>query len=423
MIQKSTEATTTTPLWPCNVGIEVIGLTGDFASGKTLFGLTIAPGKDTLVFDVEKSTATYQSLGFDRIDLPGELLSKFKGAAYKPIDLYMHWLERVRAIKPGQYRVIMLDPVSEIENGLVDWVRDNPKLFGYSASQFAMGGFLWGAVKDYWKSILSDLATRCETFVFTSHLRTVWKGGTPTGQKSAKGKETLMEMASLYLHLERKKDAKGNVPEVPSAIVLKSRLAETLIGEGGKVSIRPYLPPRLQLATPQAIRDYILAPPDYSHLKKGELAPEEVMTEDEKLQLRAATAQAEERTESLRTERLMKATSQATHQAAAIEKAKAEEAKAATTTTTANGKHEPSKPSDPAHPFGDAPKEGQLAELRALKQALAIPDDKWKEALAKRKVSRALELSEKQAAELIIVLRAKLETKRKEAAATTTAGN
>lgn len=423
------KATEKSPLWPNDTRIEVIGLTGDYASGKTLFGLTIAPGKDTLVYDTEKSAGTYQSLGFDRVDLPAALLGKFKGSAYKPIDLFEFWLASVRSIEPGRYRVIMLDTVSEVENGLVDWVREHPKEFGYSASQFSMGGFLWGAVKDYWKAILADIAARCETFVFASHLRTVWKGGSPTGQKAAKGKDTLMELASLYLHMERKKDAKGNIPAVPSATVLKSRLSATAIVDG-KVVIRPYLPPRLPEATPDAIRAYIVAPPDYSHLKKSELAPEEQMTEDERLQLKAATAQAEAQAEALRNERLART------QAAVAGKQAATAASTTTTTTTpaataaagngnasggssngngnSNGVHTPKK-DDPAHPFGDAPTEGQLTELRALKTALAVSDENWIKILEKRGCKRAIELGQQQITELIATMREKIEAKRKEA--------
>ena len=426
-MSETTDKSDKQPLWPNDTRIEVIGLTGDYASGKTLFGLTIAPGKETLVYDTEKSAGTYQSLGFDRIDLPTALLGKFKGSAYKPIDLFEYWLASVRSIDPGRYRVIMLDTVSEVENGLVDWVREHPKEFGYSASQFAMGGFLWGAVKDYWKAILADIAARCETFVFASHLRTVWKGGSPTGQKAAKGKDTLMELASLYLHMERKKDAKGNIPAVPSAIVLKSRLSATSIVDG-KVVIRPYLPPRLPEATPDSIRAYIVAPPDYSHLKKAELAPEEQMTEDERLQLKAATAQAEAQAEALRNERLAR-----TQAAAANKQAQAASTSGATQPTTTapaasapaastngangtNGVHA-SKKDEPAHPFGDAPTELQLDELRALKTALKIPTEQWVKILAKRDCKRALELGRSQAAELIETMRAKIDEKRKEAEA------
>ena len=44
-------------LW-CGQDIEVICGTGEFGSGKTLWGLTIDPGSRTLVYDNEGSSTT-----------------------------------------------------------------------------------------------------------------------------------------------------------------------------------------------------------------------------------------------------------------------------------------------------------------------------------------------------------------------------
>ena len=282
---------TTQPLWP--QPIEIIGLTGEYASGKTLFGLTIDP-KHTLVFDTEKSTGTYSGLGFTRVDLPAEMQRAFpKG--YKPIDTFQWWWNYVKALPPGKYRVIGLDTASEIESGLADWVSANPTYFGRTAAQYVkMSGVMWGDVKELWKAILSDLAARCETFYFTTHLTNVWAGDKPLpGKRKAKGKETLMELASLYLHMERKPDAQGNRPAKPAAIVLKTRLAHTVLRDDGEIQILPILPPRLPAATPAAIRQYMNTPPDYSALKPEEQAPEHAMTEDERALLALSTAEAE----------------------------------------------------------------------------------------------------------------------------------
>jgi hypothetical protein len=304
-----TTATTIPPLWPNNQKIEVIGLTGEYASGKTLFGLTIDPPR-TLVFDTEKSTSPYENLGFTRVDIADEMLAKHPNG-YKPIDVFNRWRDAVKRLQPGAYRVIMLDTVSEIESGLCDWVDNNPQEFGHTRAQYQkMEGLFWGDVKDHWKMILSDLAARCETFVFTSHLRAVWSGSSPVpGKRKPKGKETLMELASLYLHLERKPDGDGKVPDKPSAIVLKSRLALTEFNaETGDTEIKPILPPRLPIATPKAIRDYILNPPNYAKLKKGELAPEQTMSADERLLIEASIAEnkADEARSHLTTAELMK---------------------------------------------------------------------------------------------------------------------
>ena len=273
--------------------IEVLGLTGEFASGKTLFGLSIDPAK-TLVYDAEKSAGTYEALGFTRIDIPREMQAR-SPKGYKPIDTFTYWWNHVKSVPAGRFSVIGLDPVSEIESGLADWVMANPSYFGKTAAQYLKsGGLFWGDVKELWKLILSDLASRCETFYFTSHLTSVWQGSAPVpGRRKPKGKETLMELASLYLLMERKPDANGAIPAKPSAIVLKSRLATTALNADGDVSIVPTLPPRLAVATPAEIRRYMRQPPNYAALKPEELAPEPTVSEDERAAIRLATAEAE----------------------------------------------------------------------------------------------------------------------------------
>jgi chemotaxis protein histidine kinase CheA len=145
-------------------------------------------------------------------------------------------------------------------------------------------------------------------FYFTSHLRDEWRGNTPTGKREPKGKETLLELASLYLWLERLPGEDGKVPDAPSAIVLKQRLADTFIDpETGEVRITALMPPRIPVATVQAIRRYITCPPDYTKLKDGERVIEKPATEEELLRLRVAAAEAERDTEQSRLTRLSRA--------------------------------------------------------------------------------------------------------------------
>jgi len=280
-------------IWPKR--IEVLGLTGEYASGKTLFGLMIDP-RNTLLYDAEKSAGSYEGLGFTRVDLPAEMLRR-KPGGYKPEDLFTFWLSHVRSLPTDRYSVIGLDPVSEIESGLADYVMSHPAEFGKTAAQYARSaGLFWGDVKELWKQVLCELASRCQTFYFTAHMGAEFAGGQPIpGKRKAKGKETLMELASLYLQLQRTPDTNGLIRAEPSAIVRKSRLAEARI-VNGKPQVIPLLPPRLELATPDQIREYMQSPPDYSALKSGELAPAEVLTEDDRAQIKLATAQAENET-------------------------------------------------------------------------------------------------------------------------------
>lgn len=290
-MSKETKTAAATELWP--QPIPIIGGTGDYESGKTIFGVTISP-RATRLYDMEKSSESYLSLGFRRIDVAAEML-KQKPDGYKPIDTFEWWWRDIKAIKPGHYDVIGLDPASEIESGAVDWVRKNPQYFGRTLAQYMkMEGLMWGDMKELWKAILSDLASRCKTFYFTVHLGNIWADNRPTGKKKPKGKSTLMELASLFLHFDRKADAKGSKPKAPAANVLKSRLAHTRIDpKTGEITIVPMLPPRLPVATPAAIRQYMLTPPDYAKLSEAERTQAETVTDDDRMAARQATAEAE----------------------------------------------------------------------------------------------------------------------------------
>lgn len=308
-------------LWPntpsgAELAIEVFGATGEYKSGKTLLGLSIAPGAHpdklpdgsdhpfagkprTLYLDFEKSGGTYGGTGCKRIDVPLEMQGIFTDEKtgmvrpYKPIDVF-EWFDRlIGHLQPGQFDLIMADPITDIESGEVAYVRKHHREFGLTDNQIAKGGFLWGAVKDFWKQTLLKLSTRCQTFYFTSHLRSVWDGNQPVrGKKEPKGKETLMELASLYLWLERKADDDGNVPAVPSGIVLKERLADTVMTEDGHLEITQLMPPRLPEATVDAIREYIARPPG-DKLRDDEKVIEEEMGEEDKLRLQDSIAHAQ----------------------------------------------------------------------------------------------------------------------------------
>lgn len=297
----------TEPLWPQS--LPVVGLTGPYESGKTLWIVTIRP-KRTKLYDTEKSSQTYDflNLGHERVDVQAEMLKikdasgapKFIGG-YKPVDLFLWWWADIKKIEPGRYDVIGLDTVSEIESGLADWVYQNPSYFGRSAAQYAkMEALMWGDVKELWKSIISDLATRCQTFAFTAHLREKWVNQKPSGKMIPKGKSTLMELASLYIQLDRTANEKGEKPPKPSGVVLKSRLVSGTVGTDGEINLVPTLPARLPVATPAAIREFMINPAGARAAKPEELAPEKPLTEDEKLHLQAQIAEANRDTEAYR---------------------------------------------------------------------------------------------------------------------------
>jgi hypothetical protein len=279
-------------LW-CGIPIPVIGVTGEKWSGKTLFVSSIDP-EHTLMLDLEDSSASYNSIPFDkRLSLYEQMLSKF-GRVPTPLECFIWFRETIEGIKPGQFRILSVDPITDIEQGMVDWVYSNPQHFGHSKAQYdKAAGIMWGDVKSYWKMLLGIVATKVETFAFTAHMGAVWKGNSPIeGKRKAKGKETLFELASLYLQLERPLDEAGKQPDKPSARVLKSRLAISQFVDG-EIVHKPILPPYLKVATPKSIREYIRNPPDYAKLKKSEVAPPEQMTEDDRLLIKAGIAENE----------------------------------------------------------------------------------------------------------------------------------
>lgn len=290
--------------WGSQMQVEVFGATGEFATGKTILGLSIAPGVHpeghpfagkprTLYLDLEKSGATYGGTGCHRIDVPAEL-AKVHGANYTAKQVAEWFNELPSKLKPGQFDCIVVDPVNDIESGEVDVVRGNPAAHGYTKGQFDNSvALLMAAMKAHWKRLLMQYCNVCQCFFFTTHLRDEFKGGKPSGKREPRGKETLAELASLYLWLERLPDEKGVVSDKPSAIVLKQRLADTRMNAAGELEIVNLMPPRIPVATVQAIRGYIANPPDYGKLAAGERVIERPVTEIELQRMKLATAEAQ----------------------------------------------------------------------------------------------------------------------------------
>ncbi len=407
------------PLWP--QPLPVVGVTGEFESGKTVFLLTIVPpsitpcppgSEPTLYFDTEKSGQTYTNdslravLHFKRVCVWEEMI-RLHPEGYKPIDIFTWWWEQVKKIPVGKYRVVALDCASEIESGLVDWVSKNPGYFGHSAGQYAkMDALMWGDVKELWKAILSDLASRCETFAFAVHMADVWSKQTkaPTGKRKPKGKETLMELASLYLRVERPVNARGEKPDKPAAEVIKSRLLSAAVKpETGEIDLVPTLPARLPVATPAAIRQYMLNPAGARPATEEERVRPETMTEEEKLRIQATIAEAQCQTEQLRLDQLQRQA----------------EARAAQAATKQPAKRSPGTPAAPAKngkptvaslppPPASAPgvSEEQTAALADLLTELGItPGPEWREWLAPYNAQTLGQLTHAQAADLITRLK------------------
>lgn len=304
----------TKPLWEYapsgrEIKIPILGVCGEFGSGKTLFALTIAPGNHpeghayagqsrTLVIDLEKSSETYEggALGFERIDLPA-LLMKEQKEIYKPIDLYNRFLKIIDSVPDGRYDVIITDPITDIDTGLADYIRENHAKFGLTSNQLTkMPNLMWGVLKEHWNKVLLQIAQKCQTFVFVAHMGDEYCGKEKSGKRIPKGKETLGKLATLYLQMMRTITKKNGVVEkfaIPCARITmdKGRLCDTTISETGEVVIRELLPPGIKDCTPNRIRELIRKP-----FAKRTVFPEDTMSDETRLMVELQIEQAKNET-------------------------------------------------------------------------------------------------------------------------------
>jgi len=298
----ATGAPAKAPLWPKGVKIPFIVVSGEFGSGKTLWLLSI-DHRSFIIFDFEGSAETYEAgLGMTRVTSTEELIActaacvrvdmnaamlRIKAdGKWTALDRYLLFIKFVSVIPAGRFRVCACDTASEIEQGLMDYVRSNPSQFNYTPAQFAGSVALFmGAVKTYMKKVFGDIITRFETTGCTVHMRDVFKNGKPTGEREAKGKETLMELASLYLELERAPNT-----QEPSGKKIKDRVSFFALDGDGELSPQTVLPPRMPRCTPGQIRAYINNPPDFSNLAAGERVTRKSLSDDEKLKIEAQIA-------------------------------------------------------------------------------------------------------------------------------------
>lgn len=286
--------------WGSQMQIEVFGATSEFGIGKTILGASIAPGSHpeghpfagqprTLNLDLEKSGTSYAGIGWKRIDVPAEM-ARVYGPNYTPKQV-AEWFNAIPTkVKPGQYDVCMVDPINDIESGQVDIVKANPTAYGYTKGQIDSSvALLMAAMKAHYKKLLMAFVPNVfKCLYFTTHLRDEFKGAKPTGNRQPRGKETLFELASLYLWLKREPDQK-----LPSAIVMKHRLSDTRVNESGELEVVELMPRRIPVATVQAIRRYIANPPDIAKPASGEKVIEKPATEEDLIRLRLATAEAQ----------------------------------------------------------------------------------------------------------------------------------
>lgn len=303
--------------------IPIIMISGPVNSGKTLFGLTIDPTcrlpasvtPATIHWDQEGSADSYAgALNFDHKDTRAAVAAgvHMQAQAADALDpawrkmllenpdvkdspsmsMFRAWYLSLLKVPAGKYAVGICDTFTPLQEGLIEWMRRHPAAFGRTAAQYdkASSMFLWPDLKSVLAHILAtDCRTRFDTFVINVHLKKEWTGGAPTGKHVAEGLDVLEKLATLHIELDRTPKEKGKeAPRVPSGLVKKQRLVR--FGATGGDDL-PILPPRLPEATPDAIRAYIAAPPDFAKLKVEERLPDTSLSDDEKLRLSATMAE------------------------------------------------------------------------------------------------------------------------------------
>lgn len=435
------------PLWGLNsvgqeVPIRVLGVTGPHASGKTMFLASIAPGSfhgngpRTRYYDVELSASSYRGFGMHYVDVQEEMRKLYKESRFTPRALYEWWRADVMRIMPGQYDVIAVDPANDLDSGLVDYVLSRHNDYGFkSAESFEKaGGIFWARVQEELKSLAADIASRCQTFAFSNHIREVFgKDGKPTGRKEPRGKKALMELAALYMWLERSPRSDGSVPEKPRCThLLKNRLSYTGYDpETFDPIIHPYLPPAFDDCTPGKIRSYISKPADYGKLKKDERVVERQMSEDERLlvQREIAEAQAVASENALeqmrRRQELLEMQSAAQPSQAAgssRDMVAAAASSPAVVDAVANASPDAAAQATAAVTPAETTRPGyatpaQIEHLQQLFSRLGIPDAVWKKTIAVKTggSDSVADLTEKQAEESIANLRRMEESQNKPA--------
>jgi len=288
--------------------ISVIRVYGKPGAGKTLMALRIiarppqSECKPTVLWDYELSSLSYKSqyaLAYHDMTSVGT-----------PTQTFEVWLEQMRAIEPGQHAVAVIDPAEEWEEGLKDWVMNNPRNFGYTPGQFVQSGrpsgMYWGAVKSFEKTVLTELANKVQTIVLINHIRQAYNGNAPVpGKYEPKGLDTLRKLSTIEAWLMP--NAKG--VGAPSARILRSRLNITdweTVDEFGVPGIRPILPLYITEFTGAALRDYLKNPREkFTKSEMQNFDPSQLALSDEERQSleasilseRAAIARSEEQAE------------------------------------------------------------------------------------------------------------------------------
>jgi len=282
------------PLWQ-REGFELpyVGVYGPLNCGKTLFLLNIRP-EETCYIGLEFSATTYlEAAGVKAHHEIHEELGVSRDEV-TPKDIWV-WFEKfVRSLPAGEFQVLAIDTIGDLEQGLPEYIAERHNDYGYSSAEKfrSAKGLFWGACKKHLENLMHFIRSSkgIDTIAWAAHLKTVWEGGNPTSRKTNQGFDVWNKTASLVFELERRV-VKGTLQEAPSGRLRKGRLSVPKQNEDGTIVRDEFgdiewitvLPPQLPKCTPGQIRRYIASPAYSRRLKADEKVKEEVLTDDEKL--------------------------------------------------------------------------------------------------------------------------------------------
>lgn len=409
------------PLWGTNpkgnpVRIPILGLTGENKAGKTLFALTIAPGKfpdgnpRTLYYDFEESGANYdydqttrnvQQSMTDLFTTPDGICKP-----WRPIDVFRWWYDDQAKIKAGQYDVVIIDPITMLEGPLTDYVASQYADHGFVSERTfrATGPLMLAKANEFLLKTLLHLSSRVQTVVFIAHLGVKYVHNKPTNEKQAKGKSPLLQLPTLYLWLEREQNKQ--TPRCKQT--LKDRLVYTSYDPATfEPSVQPYLPPAFDPCTPNKIREYIAKPVNYQKLKKSERVQEDVLSESERLIIEQQIAEDRRIAEEMQMERLNRDTEQVASGASTGQTSQ-EKKPAQTVDVTGNDNGQQQETPHGHVPIKGRPHGDTVARMIELKQQLGMPLEQFQAGIIKRTggSSSPESLTQQQADELVAILEA-----------------
>lgn len=298
------------PLFP--VRLPVVLLSGPPDAGKTLAAVLLDPGR-TLYLDTEKSAEPYaEPYGVGEwVDVAAA--TAFSAGRATPEAMFS-WLKTYISTVPSYspekpdegHRVCVLDTADIIEDGIANTVAADTKKYRLPTDDVSkINQLFWSAVKGVWRAVLVDMIARFETTIIITHQKEEYRGKQPTGKMIPGGKDTLVKLASLVLMLSRPTSAKTGTPvDKPFARLVKGRISIPWRDPAtGEVVPRRVVPPQVSKFTFGKLRWYMHNPPDFDALPSEEKVPEDTLSPDERLRLRAATAQAVAEAERLKAER------------------------------------------------------------------------------------------------------------------------